>query len=660
MDNLFQNNSGEKSEHPPREMLLLLVDGELQAKDATQLEVHLEACWPCRVKTKKIQEAIADIIEFDEQVLTPRLVPPGGWRNFDRQLSQLVAASGKQSLSSRLFGSLGRFFPAVRFTVVRHSLPPMVRYALASLMLLVAVSLIVYFKHEPTVSASELLNNAINAQSQLIRSTNDPVLHQKFQLRRKNQASTREESVSWEIWNDTKNSRVRHFLNDGSRAIPIVPTSAPTTDLPRQDSANDLVNELAQVLAVNHMDTQRPLSATSYQSWYNTLQRPRDEITRSRLANGLEALTLRTVPTTPLSPGQIADAILVVRAKDWQPTQLRLTVQAQDGNRVYELTEDLSEVMSLAQVDPTIFAAESVASAPTAKTSPSPTSSPAKLNPIPLPLTVEPPQAIATADLEVEALSLLSQVGADLGEQITVERTAEGTLQITGIAETDQRKTEIINALGSIAGNPAVNIKIQSVTEAVADQRQPKATPSPSVREVEITGNTIAAEPDLRTYFGGKTEDTDQAIRQYAARMVSLSGRAMDHLWAMKRLLNQFSPEEIRALSPEARDKWISLIRSHARSFQQTSQLLRRELQPVFFPGQSLGAAAEETTITDINKLAGLVNQLFELGSTNDRVVRSAFTSSTGAVMTTAIKTPQFWQSLRNAEGLAARIGRAQ
>jgi len=35
------------------------------------------------VKTKKIQEAIADIIEFDEQALTPRLTPPRGWRNFD-------------------------------------------------------------------------------------------------------------------------------------------------------------------------------------------------------------------------------------------------------------------------------------------------------------------------------------------------------------------------------------------------------------------------------------------------------------------------------------------------------------------------------------------------------------------------------------------------
>src|SRR5216684_1493615 len=115
MDRMFQNNSGEQSEHPPREMLLLFVDGELPAKETTQLETHLEACWPCRVKTKKIQEAIADIIEFDEQVLTPRLTPPQGWRNFDRQLRQLAAQSGSQSLLARVMGSLGRFLPVARF-----------------------------------------------------------------------------------------------------------------------------------------------------------------------------------------------------------------------------------------------------------------------------------------------------------------------------------------------------------------------------------------------------------------------------------------------------------------------------------------------------------------------------------------------------------------
>ncbi|MGH9962443.1 MAG: hypothetical protein ACREBC_35895, partial [Pyrinomonadaceae bacterium] len=362
----------------------------------------------------------------------------------------------------------------------------------------------------------------------------------------------------------------------------------------------------------------------------------------------------------PLTVGQIADAVFVVRDKDWQPIQLRLGVQAEDGTHVYELTEDLLEVVSLAQVNPVIFADEPVAFAATPKSSPSPTSSPAKSNPAPLPLSFEPPRAVATADLEIEALRLLNQVGADLGEQIVVTRTAEGMLLIAGLAETDQRKSQIVNALSPIAGNPAVRIYIQTVTEAATEQTRTKATPSPSVRKIEIAGNTIATESELRAYFIGKSKDTDEAVRQYAARMVNLSGRGMDHLWAMKRLLNQFSPKEIQALTPEARVKLLELVRAHARSYEQTTASLRAELRPIFFSGQSIAGTSEGAGMTPVDELAELVNQLFELGSSNDRIVRSAFTSSADGAMTTVIKSPQFWQSLKNSEGLAARIVRAQ
>ena len=42
-------------------------------------------------------------------------------------------------------------------------------------------------------------------------------------------------------------------------------------------------------------------------------------------------------------------------AGDWLPTELRLTGLTSDGNRVYELTQTASEVVSLAQVNPAIF-----------------------------------------------------------------------------------------------------------------------------------------------------------------------------------------------------------------------------------------------------------------------------------------------------------------
>jgi hypothetical protein len=310
--------------------------------------------------------------------------------------------------------------------------------------------------------------------------------------------------------------------------------------------------------------------------------------------------------------------------------------------------------VSLTQVDPAIFADQPIASASPAVTA---KELGEKTQPMPaVALSPQPSMPLATAELEVEALGLLNQVGADLGEQISVTRTADGMLQVAGIVETDQRKSEIIKALGPIATNPAVRIEIQTVAEVVAKQTPTKAKPSPSVRRVEIAGNTMATEPELHAYFASKGKDTDEAVRQYAAQMVNLSAAAMDHLWAMRRLLNQFSDDRVRPLTPESRAKWIGLLRVHARSYQRKTEGLRRELHSVFFPGQSLAVSSEGPEIRDTNELSRVVEQLFELGSANDRVIRSAFTSSTGEVMTTVIKTPQFWQSLKSAESLAGRI----
>jgi hypothetical protein len=653
MDNRFQNNQGEGGEHPSRELLLLSVDGELPTKEAAQLEAHLEACWPCRVKTQKIQEAIANIIEFDELMLTPRLVPPQGWRNFDRQLRQLAAQSGNQSLASRLFGSLSRFFPVSHLVALpRPWVSQIARSVAAVLALILIVALLIHFKHEPIVSAAELLRNVAEAQAAKVRSTEQPVVHQRLRVRRQDARSTGEVSETLEIWNDRKNARIREFRLNGNEAA-----SGTGNARAPELSLHPVIDELAQVLAFNHMDPQRPLSAGSYQSWHNSLQNPVDEVTRVKLVGDVDALSLRTLPASPVNVGQIAEAVYIVRSQDWQPSELRLSVRAETGNRVYELTEDLSEVLNLAQVDPAMFSSAQAASSPAAKASPrsSPT---ADVNPVPLPLTVEPARPLATADLEVEALRLLNQVGADLGEQITVKRTG-GTLQIVGIVETDQRKTEIINALTTLKKNPAVRIEIQTVAEAVLKQNN-VPTPSPSTRAVEITSNTMAAETELRAYFAGQGADTDQLVRRFAARMVSLSNQGMDHLWAMKRLFNQLSANEVRSLTPEARGKWLALVRAHARSYQLSTQALRGELRPIFFQGKSLEASAEGPAITDVSELARTVNQLFDLGSSNDRVIRSAFTSSASGVTTTVIKTPQFWQSLGSAESLATKIAKGQ
>jgi len=656
MDNQLQNNIGEEGEHPPREMLLLSVDGELASKEASQLQAHLEACWYCRVKTKKIEETIADIIEFDEVALKPHFVPPNGWRSFDRQLNQLAAESGHRSLLSKMFGSLSRLFSTAHLSLIPR---PLIRVGAALLVAVLVVALVVRLNREPVVSASELLQHATEAQAQLIRATTQPVVYQKFQVRRKDQASARaEETVKWEVWNDSTRSRVRQSVaDDGGRRF--LPSTATTENSGRGGhSVPTVLLELEQVLRANHMDPRRPLSPASYQAWRNSLSQKQEEVTKSRLAGDIEALTLRTVPASPVEMGRITEATMVVRAHDWHPGALRLRVRAEGGDQEYEIVETAFEVASLTALSPEIFpeqpekqvdSSPTPAAVPTARPSPS-----LALNVNPIPLTIPPARAaIATAELEVEILRLLNQAGADLGEQVGVRRSGDGLLRVEGIVETGERKAEIRRTLEPVINHPAVRVEIKTVAEAIVDERRNgNEAPRPATEQrVEIQSGSMAAESELRSYF-----KSDDEARQFAARMVSHSQRAMRHLYALKRLSNQFSAEELRSLGPEARAKWLALVRAHARAYRQEIAGLRQELRPVFFPSASETAAPGGAEITDAASVLSAVTRLFELGSANDGVILSAFTTSTGDASITAIKTGAFWQSLLAAEALAARI----
>ena len=122
MDNSLQNSMNGDEQHPPRKQLLLYVDRELTPKGAARIETHLGACWSCRTHVSKIEKSIADFMEFDGAMFTPRLSPPPNiWRGFDGALRQVVAESGRRSLLSIVFNSFGRFFSRARYLVMpRH------------------------------------------------------------------------------------------------------------------------------------------------------------------------------------------------------------------------------------------------------------------------------------------------------------------------------------------------------------------------------------------------------------------------------------------------------------------------------------------------------------------------------------------------------------
>ncbi len=354
-------------------------------------------------------------------------------------------------------------------------------------------------------------------------------------------------------------------------------------------------------------------------------------------------------------------ASLTLSHDDLHAIELTLLVRQGDANPQSELrspqfveyrfTETAFQPQPLSAVAPSVFEPEPelLSSLELGTRNPKPETN--ALTPVPQPLV----PVTASADLEVEVLRLLHQAGADLDDQTTVTRTPDGRLRIGGLVENLERKLEILRALAPVAGNPALKVEIRTVAEAVATQKQSPASsssPTVSIQSVEANADTFPAYQELRNRF------SDEEARAFATRMVGRSREAMRHAWALKRLINQFSAEELRTLAPEARAKWFSLIRDHARAFERETAGLRQELQPIFSPGAGGNGSGAEITIAGDADLDRAVERLFELGSANDQVVRSAFTISSTGSTTTAVRTAQFWRALGDAQKLAAKISR--
>ncbi len=262
-----------------------------------------------------------------------------------------------------------------------------------------------------------------------------------------------------------------------------------------------------------------------------------------------------------------------------------------------------------------------------------------------------PVDGVASPELEIEVTYLLNRIKANLGEQVSLTRTAAGALLIEALVENDARKDEILRALSPVRHNPAVKVEVSTVAEAV--KHQPNSSKNATVREVEVANNRIPADAELRTYFSARLvgDAIDDEISRYTNRVMAHSRQALLQASALKKLVTRFSPEQMRGLAPDAQAKWLAMIREQATGYQREVAALRQELRPIF---NGSSASADEI-VTEAN-LPQSADRLVELSYANDEAVRAAFTISAEGKSAAAIKSPQFWRSLSSSERLAEGI----
>lgn len=648
MKNL-NDNGGPVPNHIDDPDLIAYLDGELLRSEQEDARAHLESCWQCRSRLSRVEDNIENFLRL-RQAIAPVELPPSD--SAILRFRQRLAAHSTVPVSLRfryhmLIPRWRNLIPDSGF-LLRHKKP-----ALASALAVIVLSVAIFDPLDFTLaSADELLTRA-GAYEFLHESPGTRVVRSTVRIDRINRSRKTEQNIG----------RVETAFDNASSSVYVAAESA--SGISGKQTLPDR-ETLGSVTFFYDKFSPQLTRYLSEQKWFPQVSASayRRLIAARGLSGQEGAFSRRQGKTVEIHHGfkaahdsGIKETVLLLNASSYAPQGVSILANEGGEDVEYRLTrtsfESLERSSELAQLFEVSKSGSVLPNSDLLKSGEVETRN-SKLDTVTpsarLPVT---PSPTASAELEVEVLRLLNSAGADLGEQVDVTRTAEGSLRVSGIVETEQRKNEILRALQTVKDNPAVRVEVQTVAEAISQRAQNKQdSRRETVEGIEIAADTFPAYADLRASM------TDEEARVFAARVVSRSHSAMRHAWALKRLMAQFSPEALRSLPPEAHAKWLALIQSHARSFERETASLRQQLQPIFSSGVAPGGAGAGENRNDA-ELARAVTRLVELASVNYDVVRSAFTVTREPAVFSAIKTPQFWQSLRNAEAVAASIQRS-
>jgi RNA polymerase sigma factor (sigma-70 family) len=262
----------------------------------------------------------------------------------------------------------------------------------------------------------------------------------------------------------------------------------------------------------------------------------------------------------------------------------------------------------------------------------------------------------ASTELEIEATYLLDKAKGDRNEQISLTRIADGSLTITGVVDTIERKAEILQSLSPLRTNALVRIHLLTVSDLSPQQRSESSSKT-AQQNTDQTPDEIAVDQDLRRYFAKSKSraEVETAIGDFSSQVVDHAYRALFEAIELQRLTSRFAGRDLPNVAPEARFRWLELVRSRATAFQGEIKALRMQIKPVFFAGEPEVFVEVNDQIDNDRELGRAIERLHRLALANNETIRAAFTISSNSSSAT-IKSNEFWRSLINAEQLAQRV----
>ncbi|MCI0418724.1 MAG: hypothetical protein L0312_05795 [Acidobacteria bacterium] len=582
--------------HPSDEDLLFCSDGELTARAAKKVHKHLARCWSCRARQEELEQSIHRFTKDREQVLNGLLQrSPETEADLDRRFRSKL-----KTLASEADSSPG-FHPLLHRLARRTQFP---RLSLRFAACLLASGFVLYLGIElnrvSPVSAHEVLQRTKEAEIQKIRQVTKPVVYQKLQIVRKASLPGREETVTWESWNDPGGRRFAQRVADVGAVL--LPNSRSGGQLP---PLPPLLVEIEAVFRANGLDARQPLSAAGYEQWRGAIQREAEEVVEAKLPDGARALALKTTAAGPHRTNGIMKAELVVRAQDWHAVEQRLQVQGINGVLDYQFAENAFEVLALAALPPSLVD----------QLFPTPST----VLPSPKSVALAPrfPSVAEAAEqsmaVEIQAHYALHQLKACLGKPLEVSRDPAGRVQINGLVNTPEERDELVAALRAV---PSATVKIQTIEEAVratasasASQLESESAAGllhPLEQDLKVQASSMPLQNQLERYFASRGSSSEASekpegasaaleIAELSNSAITLSKPLMAEAWALRRLAESYSRDKTADLLPHPRLLLQIMVQDHLSGLTRQIERVRQLLEPILFYALSAEALTAST-----------------------------------------------------------------
>lgn len=608
---------------PPHLSDLQLVayqDGEMSRAELQSTGDHVEGCWICRSRLGAVQENIDRFLQARKQLLPE--VPAFAETRVEQFRQRLMRHAGEsENPGTSLWGRLSLSFRNSMLVVGQHR-----KAAIASA--LAACLLVVMF--------TDVLNTRVSADTVLSRAQGYETGHLPTRGR-VSRTSVRVESI------DAKNGvhqQLGTIVSVRDSESPITYWEAQSPSASFEESVNRgearitgnmlravLPNQAENARLIEYLDRQQWLPDFSVDGFRRLIGSRGDSETSAQKAG--DAFELRYPFAAGHSSG-IAEARLLVNAKDYEPTSLSIftsTESAQEYRftRVSTTTEPRGLELAHLALPPNV-----------ANTSATHASSvPAASLPVHKVVPLGYASTHATIE-EVEVAEALHKVDACLGEEVYLYPMSDGSLLVQGLVDSPARRDAIKQSLKSVLGPLRVEVYVPRELKNGSELFRP---PDRFADNVEANENAAAVVPatlaDLSNasmplhdriyrhllHSGASGEDTEKEVAIFSNEIVTHARQTFLHAWALKKLDREFSAERIAGLPAPVLRQIEKIRQDHqdwiANLAQRQAEMLSNIADTPFAASMSDAASGRADSDT-----------LLRLAREQDELVRSLFTTS--------------------------------